>query len=345
MLGAVFPGDKTVELRHFDDPTPGPDEVVLEMKASGICGSDLKQYRGTAKVTMPANSPAAIIPGHEPCGIVVGVGGLVPERVAKVGDRMMVHHYKGCGCCQDCFSGWTHLCVVDKLTYGLTAHGGHAQYLKVPASTLVRLPDNVSFEVGAAISCGSGTAWGALKRLDYSGRETLVVVGQGPVGLAATQFAVASGGRVIAIDVQDERLATARSFGAVATINSRSVDAQTAVRELTQGRGAAKVLDTTGVASGSLDAVRCAAMWGTVVMVGMGGTVTLDVSENLIRKQLTLRGSWTFSKSWQAECADYVSQHNLPVERLFTHRWSLEQADEAYRLFDTQTTGKAVILM
>jgi len=343
MIGAIFPGDRTVQLLDFPDPTPGPGEVVLEMKASGMCGSDLKAYRGTANTVFKRTGPT--IAGHEPCGVVVEVGSGVDPSCAKVGDRMMVHHYKGCGACAECFSGWAQLCNNLSESYGNNAHGGHATYLKVPASTLVQLPEGLSYEVGAAISCGSGTAWGALKRIELSGSDTLLVVGQGPVGLAVTQFGVAMGARVIVLDIQNSRLDQARAFGAETGVNTQSQDALEAVLALTGGKGASKVVETSGTAVGTLDAVRCAGKWGSVAFVGMGASVNLDVTRQIIVKQLTLKGSWTFSKSWQAECADFVVKRQIAVDRLFTHRWSLQQADEAYRLFDTQTTGKAVICM
>ena len=343
MIGATFPGDRTVRLLQFPDPTPGPGEVVLEMKASGMCGSDLKAYRGLSSSIFARSGPT--IAGHEPCGIVVEVGPGVESAAVKIGARMMVHHYKGCGGCAECLSGWTQLCGSMSESYGNNAHGGHATYIKVPASTLVRLPDELSYEVGAAISCGTGTAWGALKRIELSGSDTLLVVGQGPVGLAVTQFGVAMGARVIALDIQDSRLEQARAFGADAAVNSSSQDVMEAVLALTAGKGTAKVVETSGTTAGTMDAIRCAGKWGQVAFVGMGASATLDITRQIIIKQLTLKGSWTFSKSWQADCADFVVQRKLPVERIFTHRWSLQQADEAYRLFDTQTTGKAVICM
>src|SRR3989442_15409712 len=106
----------------------------------------------------------------------------------------------------------------------MTGRGGHAAYMTVPGYTLVPLPDSLSFEEGAAISCGTGTAYGALKRLDVSGRDTLAVFGQGPVGLSATMLGRAMGARVIAIDVAPERLALAREFGAEAAVNAREAD-------------------------------------------------------------------------------------------------------------------------
>src|SRR5881409_687935 len=128
----------------------------------------------------------------------------------------------------------------------MTGHGGHAPYMKVPARTLVPLPDSLSFEEGAAISCGTGTAYGALKRLDVSGRDTLAVFGQGPVGLSATLLGRAMGARVIAIDVAPERLALARDFGAETVVNAKETDPVAAVRELTHGEGVETAMDCTG---------------------------------------------------------------------------------------------------
>src|SRR5439155_4124575 len=138
------------------------------------------------------------VAGHEPCGVVAAVGPDVSEEQARVGQRVMNHHYKGCGSCKHCRTGWSQLCLEGCIVYGATGHGAHAPYMKVPASTLVPLPDELSFEEGAAISCGTGTAYQALKRLDVSGRDTLAVFGQGPVGLSAVLLGQAMGARVIA---------------------------------------------------------------------------------------------------------------------------------------------------
>jgi threonine dehydrogenase-like Zn-dependent dehydrogenase len=257
----------------------------------------------------------------------------------------MVHHYKGCAACEHCRSGWSQLCQEEPvLVYGNNAHGGHAPYLKVPAFTLVPLADELSFAMGAAISCGTGTAYGALRRLKISGDDTIAIFGQGPVGLSATQLAAAMGARVIALDVSPERLARAKEFGAWETINPDSNDPAGAIKDLTHG-GADLTLDTSGQPDGRIAAVRSAKVWGTVCFVGEGKNVTMDVSPDMLRKQLTIIGSWTFSWQGQADCARFVVERKVEVERLFTHRWKLEQAEEAYHLFDRQTTGKGVFLM
>jgi L-iditol 2-dehydrogenase len=120
------------------------------------------------------------------------------------------------------------MCREGATVFGANGNGGHARYMKVPVSTLVPLPDSLSFETGAAISCGTGTAWGALKRLGLEGGETIAIFGQGPVGLSATQLAVAMGARVIALDISPERRKLAEEFGADAVIDARRGRAQDA---------------------------------------------------------------------------------------------------------------------
>src|SRR6516225_9941651 len=287
MRGVVFRGEREIELVEFPDPTPGPDEVVIEMKASGMCGSDLHQYRRSkagGETGGLAAASAPTIAGHEPCGIVAAVGTAVSPSLAQVGQRVMVHHYEGCRVCEHCRSGWSQLCQEEPvLVYGNNAHGGHARYLKVPAFTVVPLPDEMSFTTGAAISCGTGTAYGALRRLKISGDDTIAIFGQGPVGLSATQLAAAMGARVIALDVSPERLARAKEFGAWETINPRSNDPAGAINDLTHG-GADLTLDTSGQPDGRVAAVRSAKVWGTVCFVGEGKNMTIDVSPDMLRK-------------------------------------------------------------
>ncbi len=117
-----------------------------------------------------------------------------------------------------------------------------------------------------------------------------------------------------------------------------------AIKEATHGRGAHASIDASSNPLARRQAVQCVRTWGTACFVGEGGEVTLDVSPDLLRRQVTLVGSWTFSTVGQAECARYVADRGIDVDALFTHRWRLDQAEEAYRLFDRQTEGKGVIL-
>jgi threonine dehydrogenase-like Zn-dependent dehydrogenase len=349
MKGAVFLGDRKVELRTFPDPSPGPGEVVIQMKASGMCGSDLKFYRsppGEAQKALGLGGNAEpFIAGHEPCGVVVARGPGVSEKEAPDGQRVMDHHYAGCGVCKHCRVGWSQLCRAGITVYGVTAHGGHAEYMKVPVRTLVALPEELSFAEGAAVACGTGTAYGALRRMHIAGGDTLVVFGQGPVGLSATVLGKAMGVRIIAVETSTERLKLGKAFGADVLVDSSKEDPVKSILEHTRSEGADLALDCTGVAAARRAAVRCVKTWGTACYVGEGGDVTLDVSPDLLRRQVTLIGSWTFSAMGMLECARFIADRRIPLERIFSHRWKLEQADEAYRSFDTQTTGKGVFLL
>jgi threonine dehydrogenase-like Zn-dependent dehydrogenase len=348
MRGLYFPGDRKVAFVDLPDPTPGAGEVVLELKASGMCGSDLHPYRrekNTPATTLRSIHAGPVVCGHEPCGVIVAIGAGVAPEAGMIGDRVMVHHYAACGVCSECRAGWPQLCHTNAVrVYGINDHGGHAKYIKVAAITLIPLPEELSFIAGAAICCGTGTAYGALRRLELTGRDTVAVFGQGPVGLAATQLASAMGARVIAADINPARRDFAKTFGAAEVVDPAAVDPAERIRELTRGRGATHSIDTTGVASARLSAVRCLAPWGKACMVGEGGTLTVDVSPDLLRKQATVMGSWTFSSIWQAECARFVVDRGVDVDAIFTHQWKLEDAEQAYRLFDQQSTGKGAFV-
>ncbi|TLU71345.1 zinc-dependent alcohol dehydrogenase family protein [Lichenicoccus roseus] len=348
MQGLVFTGGREVELMSFPDPTPGPGEVVVAIRASGMCGSDLKFYR-TPKGEDPGigiKLAGPVVAGHEPCGVIEAVGAGVDPRQARIGDRVMVHHAHGCDCCRTCRSGWPQMCDNGlEAIYGITANGGHAPYLKAAASNVVKLPDALSFKTGAAVACGTGTAYSALKRLDVSGDDTLVVVGQGPVGLSATLLGSALGARVIALDIEAHRLARATEFGAAHVVNPRETDPVEAILALTGGRGAELAMDTSGTGVGRLTALRATREWGRMCVVGEGHNMDLDISADMLRKQRTIYGSWVFSIMGLADCARFVAERHLPVETLFTEEWSLDQGPEAYRLFDQQTSGKGVFVL
>ena len=236
------------------------------------------------------------------------------------------------------------MCDRTAIIYGVTGDGGHAPYMRAAVETVFAIPEEISFSTGAAISCGTGTAYGALLRLDLSARDSIVIVGQGPVGLSATQFASAMGAQVIAVDVSPERAALAKEFGAAHAIDASAGDAVEAIMALTGGKGVAKTLDTSGVPPGRLVAVRSAARWGTVCLVGEGGEMTLNVSIDVIRKQLTIVGSWTVNSAKLADCIRFIADHGLEVDRLFTDRWTFDQAEEAYKSFDKQAAGKGVFV-
>jgi threonine dehydrogenase-like Zn-dependent dehydrogenase len=334
--GLVFTGDRRVALQEFPDPVPGPGEVVVAMRASGICGSDLNLYRRPG-------FERAVICGHEPCGVVVERGPGVSDRQARLGQRVMVHHYRGCGTCWLCRMGYTQMCDQAQVM-GTDVHGGNAPYLLAPAGALVELPDELSFAEGAAIACGTGTAYAALVRLGLSGRDTLAVFGQGPVGLAATQLATAMGARVLALDPEPERRRMAGELGAEVALDPNTTDAVAAIRALTHGLGADATLDCSGHPEARVACARAARPWGRACFVGAHGTATFDMTPDVIHRQLTMFGCWTFNPLLMAECARFAVERKVALGRVFTDTFRLEQAAEAFRCVEARSMGKGVFV-
>jgi threonine dehydrogenase-like Zn-dependent dehydrogenase len=206
----------------------------------------------------------------------------------------------------------------------------------------VELPEALSFEEGAAISCGTGTAYAALKRLAVSGRDVLAIFGQGPVGLSATQLAVAMGARVIAIDLAPERREMACAMGAFIALDPAASDVVEAIRVLTHGAGADATLDCSGNPGARANCAKAARAWGRACFVGAHGTATFDMTPDVIHKQLTMYGSWTFNPVLMAECAQFAVDRHVPLGRVFTDHFTLSEAARAFELVESQRIGKGV---
>ncbi len=354
MRGVVFTGNSTLEIMNFDDPTPGPGEAVVRMKASGMCGSDLHFYRAADPNAMVPqlgmksfeargmDPRTPVIAGHEPCGIVEAVGSGVTQF--KPGDRVIVFHYEGCGVCDHCRTGWTQMCDDSVAPHGTVKNGGHADFQLVPADRLVHMPEEISFVAGAAIACGTGTAFGACVRLGLSARDTLVVFGLGPVGLSAVQLAAAMGVEVIGVDIDAGRVAQAKTFGAAHVINGKEKDPVEEIHKLTRGKGASCAMDCAGGEIAKKQAVRSTAAWGRIAMVAVGGDLNVTSWNDLIAKQRTVIGSWTFSIVGMKDCAWFIADHGVEVDAIFSDRWDIADAERAYAEFDKQTGGKGVFV-
>lgn len=334
MIGVVFAGDSRVELLEFPDPVPGPGEVVLRIDASGVCGSDLHTFGRPAVpggyISVDPAAREALIAGHEPVGTVVECGPGVDDDVAPLGMGAICFHYTGCGTCAYCRMERPQLCRTT-LGYGGTAHGGHAEYLVVPAETLVPLPEGVSPEAGACLACGTSTAYGALRRAPRVSDETVFVVGLGPVGASAVMLAAAMGARVVAADVDADRRAAAADVGAVAVLDSAADDVPAALADLTDGFGAAVAIETSGSTSGRASALAATRPEGHAVFVGLGGgSWDLEFDRDVVMAPRAVLGSRTFSKSELAECAALVARERLPIESLVAARYPFHEAQRAH---------------
>jgi threonine dehydrogenase-like Zn-dependent dehydrogenase len=341
MKAVLFPGDRKVVVVDRPDPVAGPGEVVVRMRASAICRSDMSLYYGTPIVGGNATTSGQIIPGHEPAGDVVEVGQGVTS--VQVGDRVAVYLAVGCGHCGWCHRGMPFLCPVWKCL-GFDLDGGDAEYLVVPAANCLPLPEGISYEAGAVMTDMVGTQYATQRTLEVSGADTVAVIGMGPMGSAGVLIAKARGARVIAVDVLESRLEIGRRLGADATINSRETDPVAALRELTRGEGVEVAIDCSGNPAGQNAALDAAAKLGRVAFVGESRKTELNPSDQFIRKLLTVVGGWYFP-IWQwSEIARFVIDHRIDVSGMITHRFPLSEAETAFRMFDERQTEKAVFV-
>ncbi|HEX5500318.1 MAG TPA: alcohol dehydrogenase catalytic domain-containing protein, partial [Thermomicrobiales bacterium] len=217
MKAVLFPGDRQVVVVERPRPEPGPGEVVIALRASAICRSDMSLYYGKPIVGGEATGSGQIVPGHEPAGEVIAVGPGVTS--VKTGDRVAAYLAIGCGHCEWCQRGYYFLCPGWKCL-GFDVNGGDADYMLLPAANCLPLPDDISYEVGAVMTDMIGTQYDAQRRLNVSGATTVAIFGLGPMGGAGVLVAKARGARVIALDILDSRLELAKSLGADEVVNS-----------------------------------------------------------------------------------------------------------------------------
>jgi propanol-preferring alcohol dehydrogenase len=308
------------------------------MKAAGLCGSDLHIYRQTAEQRRGKD----IIPGHEPSGVVEELGAGV--RGLSIGDRVAVYHYRGCGHCPHCLGGDVMWCS-ERKGYGSHVHGADAEFLLTDARNCVPLPAELSFAHGAFIACTAGTAYSAMRKLGVSGLDTIAVFGQGPVGLSGLLVARAFGAKVIAVEPVAERRALAEKLGADTVLDPTRTEIVEALQRQTGGEGVDMVFETSGSSSAREAAVEGLRRGGKAAFVGLGSREkTLDLS-SIIGRQLTLIGSFVMPVRYCWDLARFIVEHKLPLEDMITHRFSLEEAPEAFRVFDGGTTGKVVLEM
>ena len=343
MVGAVLPGNSTVELREFPVPEPGHGQVLVKTKSSTICGSDIRAiYR--EHVGKGPEGYQNKIAGHEPCGQIVEEGpGL---KQFKKGDRVIVYHISGCGVCYDCRRGYMISCHSPlRAAYGWQRDGGMAPYILADEKDLVTLPDELSYTDGAQVACGFGTVYEGLEKIGISGNDAVLVVGLGPVGLAALMLAKAMGAnQLIGVDVVDERLEVARSLGLADHVLKAGPKNVEEILDLTNGHGVERAFDASGSDKGRLTAIQATRKWGKIALVGEGGTLGLSPSPDMIHDQKTVYGSWVTSIWLMEDLVERIVRWKIHPEELVTDRFVLEKADEAYALMASGKCGKVAVV-
>jgi threonine dehydrogenase-like Zn-dependent dehydrogenase len=344
MKGAVLPGNSTVEFREYDVPQPGHGEVLIKMKSSTICGSDIRAIYHEHLGKGPEGYQG-VIAGHEPCGQIVGEGpGL---RRFKKGDRVIVYHISGCGVCNDCRRGYMISCTSEehRKAYGWQRDGGMAEYLIAEEKDLVLLPDSLTYTDGAQVACGFGTVYEGLEKIGVSGNDRVLVTGLGPVGLAALMLAKAMGATTtIGIDVIPQRLEIAKSLGLADHVLTAGPENVEQVMDITEGQGCEKTIDCSANDMARLTCIQAARKWGKICFIGEGGRVEFQPSPDIIHDQKTIYGSWVTNIWRMEELVERIVRWGIHPEDLVTHRFTLDEADSAYELMASGKCGKVAVV-
>jgi threonine dehydrogenase-like Zn-dependent dehydrogenase len=233
----------------------------------------------------------------------------------------------------------------QRAAYGWQRDGGHADYLLAEETTCLPLPDALTYVDGALAACGFGTCYEALTRVGLCGTDRLLVTGLGPVGLAAAMLGRAMGARtILGVEVAPGRIELAEKLGLFDRVLAADDSTAGEVMDLTAGRGCEVTIDCSGAPAGRELALRCTRDWGRCAYVGEGGTVSFDVSQMLIHKQITLYGSWVTSLKHMEDLLERLERWDLHPEQTVTDSLPLDRAAEAYRIADEGQSGKVCIV-
>lgn len=344
MVGAILPGNSTVELKEFDVPVPGHGEVLIKMKSSTICGSDIRAIYREHVGKGPEGYRPGMIAGHEPSGRIVETG---PGcRRFKKDDRVIVYHISGCGVCNDCRRGYMISCTSEyRRAYGWQRDGGMAEYLLAEEKDLVYLPDELSYSDGAQVACGFGTVYEGLEKVGVSGNDAVLITGLGPVGLASAMLCKALGAeKIFGIEIIDERLSIAGSLGLFTEVMKPAESNVEQIRDLTGGHGVERSIDCSANDKARLTCIQAARKWGKIVFIGEGGTCEFQPSRDIIHDQKTIYGSWVTNIWRMEELVERLVRWNIRPESLITHRFGLKDAGKAYSLMASGKCGKVAVV-
>jgi len=327
MKAAVVKGNSTIEIKNIEKQSLGPGDILVQMRACGICGSDVEKVFG--KYGQPSMRL-----GHEPAGIITQVGSEVSDF--NVGDRVFTHHHVACYSdeCHECSHGNETMC---KKYYesNLEPCGLADEYLvpewNIKHGGVIKIPDSMSFEEAAMIE-PLGCCIRAWNKVTYKNNDSAAILGIGPTGIMHAMLAKLYGfDKIFCLDLNEFRLDFAKKFEVI-TINSGNLNALEQIKSETTNQG----VDVAIVATSSLNALKDAISFvrkgGTIVMFGVpskGANIELDMSE-VYSKNLTIVNSYAASDFDTKDAVDKISNKQINVSQLITHKYNLEECQQAF---------------
>lgn len=279
----IEPG-KPLEFQRIPIPSIGKKEILVRVRAAGICHSDAHYRAGRSRMGM-----MPITLGHEVAGEVELIGSQVTH--VKAGERVCLHYNISCGSCYYCKTGNEQFCDTVKMI-GHHVDGGYAEYVAVPERNAIHLPDEIPFEEGATLMCASATAFHALHKARVKAGETVAIFGVGGLGLSAIQLAKASGAiKVFAVDIKMDKLELASEYGAI-PVDAGRVDPVEEIRKLTKGRGVNAALEMIGLPKTMSQAIESLSVLGRAVIVGLSDKpLSIDTYYQVLGKEAEIIGS------------------------------------------------------
>jgi L-iditol 2-dehydrogenase len=322
MRALVFVGPGEMNVMERPDRQPGRGEVLIGVRASGICGSDVHGYLGLTGRRRPG-----VVMGHEAAGDVLEIG---PDVTGvAVGDRVVLRSILPCGRCQPCVQGQPNVCE-HRQGLGMQFDGAYAERMVVPAALAVRLPDGLPYERAALVE-PLAVALHAVAITPLEPGDGVVIVGAGPIGLLTLLAVRLRGTRLVAItDRQPHRLAVARALGADLAIDVRVSDPAEAIREATNGRGADVVFEAVGITATVTQSLAVVRTGGNVTWIGNAAPTVELPMQDMVTRELTLRGSYAFAGEFD-EAIDLLATGRIDARPLIELTASLDDAPDIFR--------------
>lgn len=327
-------GQKRMTVAEIPMPEAKDDLVVVKIMASAICGSEHPAYDAEGAYPVPGGS------GHEAAGVVVQVD---KASHLKVGDRVAIYPtiWENCHHCLPCWSGEWQRC--ENPIPKRSQMGTHCQYVLVPEYVCMPVPEKISFDTAAMLDDCFGTPYRAIKRLGVQAGEWVFITGAGPIGMAALVISKFRSARVIMVDTNPYRLEEAVKNGADYVFNPMQDDVKRQVRALTGKHGVDVSLDCSGAESAQVQCLEVLGGGGRMAFLGIKSTATtINPWKHLMQKEITVIGSWASTPQDHYDLVSMV-QCGMPAEQVVTHRFPIDEADEAFRKFFTGQAVKVIL--
>jgi len=352
---AIFYGNEKVQVEEVPKPQIGSEEVLIKVMACGICGSDRFYYFWSSEKYSGMIAHAEklyrhgrfqIIGGHEVVGTVEATGAEV-SGINK-GDHVALYVFPSCGQCPSCRKGLSHHCSKNRQLLGFTFDGGYAEYVKIHHSSVMKIPEDIPFDEATILLDMVGVPTHAMRMggLFEEVPETVAVYGAGNLGLASV-IALQSIGvkNIFSIDLIEERLRVAEELGAAAVINARKENPLETIMRLTDGEGVDVTIELIGTSAAQLEALRMTRCLGRTLLVGENyEKLEVIFGEDLLHRELTVIAPLYFIRGEFPDNIEFYRENSGQYNRLLTHRFSLEDAPEAFRLFYHAKTLRTVIM-